>query len=98
MLVPFILMGAYAYYQLALPLFPDELYDEWCQRIVRVRHRITHRHEYLIGYPERGGLNAGVMLNEDQYPGIIKGAVNDWIIRFAYPSLNPSARNRRRSD
>jgi len=100
MLVPFILMGAYAYYQLALPLFPDELYDEWCRRIVRCRRRITHFHRHLIDY-EGVGLNAGVLLNEWQYPERIKGATNDWIIRWAYPELNPNPAERaqrRRAD
>lgn len=83
MLVPFILMGAYAYYELAQPLFPDHLYDEWCIRLRRVAYRLRHRHLHLITVD---GNIAGVLLKEEDYPEITKGATRDWIRRHAYPA------------
>lgn len=69
MLVPWVLMASYAYYQLSTPLVSDATYDEWTQRLTRVWWRIKHPHKVLITF----GSPCGVMLKEDDYPEIVKG-------------------------
>jgi DNA ligase-like protein len=70
MLVPWVLMASYAYYQLSAPLVSDDVYDEWTKRLTRVWWRIKHPHKNLITF----GHPCGVMLKEEDYPEIVKGA------------------------
>lgn len=66
-------MAAYAYTQLSQPIVSDAIYDEWCRRLHRLWYRVKHVHKELIGL---GETQCVVMLNEVQYPSIVKGAVS----------------------
>lgn len=79
MLVPWVLICSYAYYQLSRPLVSDELYDEWCRRLSRVWWRVKHRHKHLI---DRGPTTCHVLLKEDEYPGMVIGACLELLQRI----------------
>jgi hypothetical protein len=68
MVVPWMLMGSYAYYNLSSPLIDDSLYDEWALRLHRTWDRVKHRHKSLI---IRGLTTCRIMIRY-QYPEITK--------------------------
>lgn len=90
MLVPWILLASYGYYQQERPLVSDELYDEWCRRLHRTWWRVSHRHKELIA---RGETTCHVILSEEQYPSIVVGAYFELQRRG---QSEPSTRRRRR--
>lgn len=90
MLVPWILMASYAYYQLSKPLVSDATYDEWTQRLGRVWWRIKHPHKSLITF----GHPCGVMLKENDYPEIVKGATGRLLVEEELRDGNEIKRRR----
>jgi hypothetical protein len=76
------LMGAYAYYVDGADIFPDWLYDEWYQRLKRLRYRITHRHLHLISTTGNGSSGAIFGDSSRDYPLIVAGAVSSWRERY----------------
>lgn len=74
------LMAAYAYYQLNTSLVPDEVYDLWYKRLKRDWRLITHPHRHLIDVTSKGSSGA-ILLNDYNYPSVVKGATMEWIRR-----------------
>lgn len=71
MLVPWILMTAYAYYELNTNLVSDHTYDKWC-RLAHYRWRfLHHRHKELI---TRGKTTCMVLIKRKDYPSICRHA------------------------
>jgi NAD-dependent DNA ligase len=73
------LMAAYAYYETDYEMVPDYVFDEWYDRLKRLRYRIKHPHLHLIDTSENGsgGCTLGI-----KYPGIVKGALSSWRRRY----------------
>ena len=70
-LVPWYLMGSYAYYVQDDPIFSDAFYDNMAKTIVKRWDDITHVHKELLN---KDALEAGSYLGE--YPSIIPGALS----------------------
>lgn len=71
MLVPWILMTAYAYYELDINLVSDHTYDSWC-RLARYRWRfLHHRHKDLITC---GKTTCMVLIKRIEYPLMCRSA------------------------
>lgn len=95
MLIPWILMASYAYYQLSIPLVPDSLYDEWTRRLSRVWWRVKHRHKHLIIH---GTPQVSVLLKEDDYPGMTISATHRLLIEYGgHKPYVPTAADKRRA-
>jgi hypothetical protein len=74
MLVPWVLMGSYAYNILDKPILSDATYDELCRKLWRRWGDVRHRHKWLI---DRGETTCHVILSEDDYPGLCTDAATD---------------------
>lgn len=95
MLIPWVLMSAYAYYQLSVPLVEDHVYDEWCKRLSRVWWRVSHRHKHLITFSQP---TVGVLLKEEDYPEITKSATHRLLIEYGgHKPYVPTAADKRRA-
>lgn len=72
-LVPLILMASWLYYHRNVSLVEDEVFDEWCARLLAVRDIVDHPHLELISEED---LEAGTLyaLKEEDYPSITKRA------------------------
>lgn len=73
MVVPFYLMGAYAYYELDDPIMTDATFD-WLAQIGNQHwDTITHPHKHLL---TKDMLEAGTfILGENKWPSIVIDAV-----------------------
>lgn len=75
MLVPWYLMAAYVYYYLDDQLVTDAEFDDMSRRLLEDYDTIKHHHKHLI---TKEDLEAGtLLLSEDEYPSIVKGAAID---------------------
>jgi len=70
-LVPWYLIGSYAYYVEDNPIFSDAFYDGMAKTILERWDEIEHYHKELLG---KDALEAGSYLGE--YPSIIPGALS----------------------
>ena len=70
-MIPWYLMGSYAYYRQDNPIFSDSFYDEMAKTILERWDDIEHYHKQLIN---KDDLSAGSYLGE--YPSIIEGALD----------------------
>lgn len=72
-LVPLILMASWLYYHRNVSLVEDEVFDEWCARLLAVHEITDHPHLRLISEED---LEAGTLytLKEEDYPSIAKHA------------------------
>ena len=72
MLVPWYLMAAYVYYYHDDQLISDADFDQMAKLLLEKYDTIEHRHKHLISKED---LAAGtLLLSEDQYPSMAKGA------------------------
>lgn len=72
MLVPFYLIGAYAYYVLDSPIMPDSTFDTICRGLDDQWDEIEHMHKFWI---DRDDLAAGTRLST-AYPAMAMGAAS----------------------
>lgn len=70
-MIPWYLMGSYAYYKQDNPIFSDSFYDEMAKTILERWDEIEHYHKQLI---DKDDLLAGSYLGE--YPSIVEGALD----------------------
>lgn len=70
-IIPWYLLGSYAYYEQDNPIFSDAFYDEMAKTILERWDDIEHYHKHLI---KKDDLMAGSYLGE--YPSIIEGALH----------------------
>lgn len=70
-MIPWYLMGSYAYYKQDNPIFSDSFYDEMAKTILERWDDIEHYHKQLIN---KDDLLAGSYLGE--YPSIVEGALD----------------------
>ena len=69
-IIPYYLMGSYAYYVNDNPIFTDAFYDSMAKTILERWDEIEHYHKEAIN---KDALEAGSFLGE--YPGIVEGAL-----------------------
>lgn len=69
-IIPWYIMGSYAYYVDDNPIFSDAFYDNMAKTILKRWDEIQHVHKEIIN---KDALEAGSFLGE--YPGIIPGAL-----------------------
>lgn len=76
LLVPWYLIGSYAYYILDNPVLTDACYDAICQRLHDALDCfiIEHDHMHLCDF-EALAAGSGYHLSEDDYPSRVKSVV-----------------------
>ncbi len=70
MMIPYYLMGAYAYYEESDPIFSDSYFDNLAKNILKEWDNVEHYHKHLL---DREVLEAGSYLG--QYPTIVIDAL-----------------------
>ena len=90
LLVPWLLMGAWAYDQ-GDPILSDAAYDELARTLAAQWGHVTHQHKHLITPPEADDIVkfCHVMLLPDQYPSRVPGAVNYIQLKAKWEMLKP---------
>lgn len=76
LMVPWLLMGAYAYDQ-GDPIMSDAFYDGLARRLASEWDKVEHIHKHLITPPAPDDITkfCHVMMRPDEYPSRVEGAV-----------------------
>lgn len=76
MLIPWYLMGAYAYQVLDETLISDHLYDALCVQLLERWDTLEHRHKGLIDHAALASGTSSYLNLAEHYPAILRDAVH----------------------
>ena len=93
-MVPWYVLASYAYYHLDQPVISDMAFDRLARRLLIDWKQVEHPHKRLIS--EDALRAATMLLSEDEYPSVAKGAARSLLadLRAEAMPADPSAAER----